>query len=334
MVIEHTGQKELYVITASLKSIKPAYTVLAVVVTYQPDKTKLSGLIACLEEQASHCLIVDNTEPTCSWLKRFAGPFVKIIQLEKNYGIAYGQNLGIDYAFEQKSDYILFLDQDSVPQPGMVRKLVSFSQDLEEAGELVAAVGPVEISPQSGDPLPFYPVRRRKSQLCPDCLSSAVRVSYLHSAGTLIKSSVFRRVGALDSSLFIDLVDMEWCFRAASRQMNCFGIYDAHILHQVGEKNHIGFGRLQRSLSVHPPERNYYQIRNSLLLMFMPHIPKRWLCQVMARRVLGILVCVIFFPERQTRLRYACSGFIDGLKGKGGKYGFVQPTTQSRKKMI
>lgn len=321
-------------ITESLKDTRPKYSVLAVIVTYQPDKKKISELIACLKEQASHCLIVDNTEPPCPWLKQFVGPCVKIIQLGKNCGIAYGQNLGITHASDQKIDYILFLDQDCVPLPGMVRNLVSSFLELEKAGKSVAAVGPVEISPQSGSPLPLYHTQGRKGGVCPDSPTSSVRVSYLHSAGTLIKRSVFRYTGELDSSLFIDLVDMEWCFRAASRQMNCYGIYDAHILHHVGEKRIIGFGRLQRAMSVHPPERNYYQIRNALLLMFMPHIPKRWLCRLITRRVLGILACVIFFPERQTRLRCACSGFIDGLKRNGGKYGFVQANTQSRGKMV
>ncbi|WP_375450212.1 glycosyltransferase [uncultured Devosia sp.] len=43
-----------------------------------------------------------------------------VIALDENKGIAKAQNIGIAHAQERRVEYILLLDQDSVPSNGMV----------------------------------------------------------------------------------------------------------------------------------------------------------------------------------------------------------------------
>ena len=63
-------------------------------------------------------------------------------KLDVNEGIAVAQNVGIAVAKSLGASHVLFLDQDSVPEDGMVSCLYAALQKLENGGCRVACVGP------------------------------------------------------------------------------------------------------------------------------------------------------------------------------------------------
>lgn len=75
-------------------------------------------------------IVVDNAAilPTYELIAEF-GDFVKIVHLPHNSGSAVGFKTGITHALEGGAEYVLMLDDDNVPAPGSLIKLVNVLAD-------------------------------------------------------------------------------------------------------------------------------------------------------------------------------------------------------------
>ena len=296
--------------------------VLAVVPTYLPQHDHLAELCTALAEQVDHVLLVDNSEQEQQWLYELCTENVSVRILGTNLGIAAAQNRGARWAKEQGFDFVLFLDQDSRPTRGMVKGLIAGFHDLVQQGLPVAAVGPAAFV-ESADTLePFYTaspwgVGSRH------CLSPQehIEVAYLHASGSLVCTRIFDRVGLLAEKLFIDLVDLEWCFRAKKLGLLCFGLCSARLQHQVGEVSRpLPVGKWA-TMSVHAPWRGYYQSRNIVLLMRNRSAPTVLLLHFFVRRVLcRLLAQLLFAGNRKQRLTFFMQGLVHGVQGIDGPY--------------
>ena len=301
----------------------PARKILAVIVTYRPDSRKIKALCRRLQEQVSHTLVVDNTPGDSATLAGLASDLVSVHRLGCNHGIAAAQNIGVQWGRTQGYTHILFLDQDSMPAWDMVAQLGAAEDRLIADGVRVAAVGPQAFSRLSGEREPFLLLtgRRLRKWVCPEEGMDVCEVSYLHASGSLTRIELFTGIGALADELFIDLVDIEWSLRAGYQGYQSVAVCAAHIEHQVGEKEQIGWGRPARTISVHPPERLYYQVRNCLLLYKKPFVPRWFLCWYLTRYVLGpFLLRLVFLPQRGKRCCCFWHGLWHGLTGRSGPY--------------
>ncbi|WP_028580360.1 glycosyltransferase family 2 protein [Desulfogranum japonicum] len=296
--------------------------VLAVIPTYLPQREHLGLLCTDIAEQVDHILLVDNSTFNQAWLHELTAAKISVEVLGTNVGIAAAQNKGVQYAEKQGFDFVLFLDQDSRPTRGMVKALVDGYHALMKQGLPVAAVGPATYM-QSPDTLePFYTTSRwgLGSRHC--CSpKDQVEVAYLHASGTLVCTRIFSRVGLLAENLFIDMVDMEWCFRARKQGYLCFGLCRALLQHQVGEVYRPLSLKKMPQLSVHAPLRGYYQVRNIVLLMRGRCASPMLLCHYFLRRVLcRFLAQLVFAGNRRERLMLFVKGLMHGLQGIEGPY--------------
>ena len=95
--------------------------VLAVVVTYHPQAGALQTLLEALATQVDGLLVIDNTPGSAEHVERMLGPLrvgmphLRLRRNGANLGIAAAQNIGIRKALEEGFDYVLFSDQDSLP---------------------------------------------------------------------------------------------------------------------------------------------------------------------------------------------------------------------------
>lgn len=296
--------------------------VLAVIVTYYPEHAQLRQLCRRMSKQVAHTLIIDNTEHAQTVLEAPPAPEATLLSSGTNDGIAAAQNRGIEWAESRGYTHVLLLDQDSLPDEDMVSALLREEQKLIGQGIGVGAVGPQAVAPN--DPLqrePFVVKTRRgfARRTCNQKDTPSIRVAYLHASGTLLRIAAVQKIGLLDHTLFIDLVDIEWGFRAAALHMDCYGVCTARISHQVGEKRRLGFFRIVREISVHAPSRTYYQARNLFLLARADYIPYSWLLTYGGRNLLlrgGLLL--LTGPQRSRRCAYLLLGLWHGILGKKG----------------
>ena len=74
-------------------------------------------------------IVVDDasTDSSCDRIsERF--PRVELIRQPTNQGVSAARNRGIERAFESSCDYVLFLDNDTVVEPSLIRLLVAGAQ--------------------------------------------------------------------------------------------------------------------------------------------------------------------------------------------------------------
>lgn len=219
-----------------------------------------------------HCVIVDNTpEEHNDELSQFEGFFsnLKVIRLQKNLGIAKAQNLGVDCLRDHCSFFILF-DQDSAPASGMIEALHNKFNELVMKGYKPGAVGPLIINKVTRQPY----VARVKSGTY---LKDEVRIKempQLMSSGTFFSKESWQTIGPLDENLFIDGVDLEWCWRGRKKNgYRFFVLDDTCLYHSIGEdKKLLGVFKIKAPA----PERCYYLYRNYFYLIKRSYVPLYW----------------------------------------------------------
>ncbi len=309
-----------------LSTHDPVDSVCAIIVTYSPDAALLQKLLNSITTQADGVVIVDNTsQPRSidpdSMITAMNFPFHHAIAFEENRGIAAAQNAGIAWARAQGFKYALLFDQDSVAAPGMVIQMVDIADDLIAQGNKLAAIGPRYVDPRSGRS--SYALRigtfSTHQAVCESGVPEAVIQSdVLISSGTLLILNSLEEIGPLDESLFIDHVDHDWCLRARHRGYTLYMACGAVLEH------HLGAGRVRywlgrwRSLPAHSATRNYFMLRNILLLTRRPYVPFAWLAGELASLIPALLVSLVLLPERVNRLGLILRAIYDGLRNRGG----------------
>jgi rhamnosyltransferase len=292
--------------------------VCAAIITRQPNVRQLQLSIDAISKQVAKVLIVDNAteDEDFSRLLRESLPANSTAVLNAiNEGLGAAINDAFDWAVAHDCDYVLLLDQDSSMDACMVDRLLEASSQLSTRSP-VAAVGPKYIDAHTGQSAPFvrlgFPFNRKLD--CPD--DATVECDFLISSGSLISVSVFRDVGAMDASLFIDNVDIEWCFRARRKGYRLYGVGAAHMRHCIGDsvKKIPWFG----NVVVHSPARLYYMTRNRILLYRRKSTPRIWIAQDIPRLLFKMLRFGLFITPRVANMRYMFAGVLDGWRRMSG----------------
>jgi len=296
----------------------------AVVVTYQPDLPQLQALLEALREQVQWVILVDNGS-SCNVSGLLAEGDV-FLPLEENRGLAAAQNIGIERALALEAQYIYLSDQDSLPTPGMIALLASAylrtATEGAATGKPIAAVGPATVDARTGVYSCILAERQgRPVRYSPDPASDAlVDVGILIASGSLLSAGALRAVGGMRSDYFIDHIDTEWCRRARAAGYRLLAVPAACMQHRLGDAvRHFWFLRW-RHVQFHSPLRDYYMIRNSMLMLRDVPMGWAWRWLIVWRRFLlhpGYLL--ILGDQRMQRVRLMMRGFRDGLHGRGGR---------------
>lgn len=305
--------------------------VIAVVVTFCPDLTQLKCLLDATCPQVGRVVVVDNTPTHDPNLLATisAYPSAYAICLGDNLGIGYAHNRGMIWAKSQGAEYALLLDQDSVPTPGMVSKLLEQHLNAKSKNNQVAAVGPATFDKRTnlisyfivsrfGFPFRFNPQKQGRSGL--------IKVGFLIASGTLINLSVVDKIGAKRQEYFIDHVDTEWCLRAKDKGFELLGVHDAILNHQLGDKvDRVWMGYF-RHVPHHSGLRDYYMFRNTLLMLSDVRIPFLWQLHLVMRLFQFMIYFLVVADQRLQRLSFMWLGLKHGFKGVRGR---LDPVTKN-----
>lgn len=243
-----------------------------VVVYFEPDTDIARRQLAALAGQDLSLVVVDNSaKPHGAVLQGQTDYFSRIdyLFLNGNKGIAEAQNIGIE-RLQGLADYVVLLDQDSIPEKEMLSSLLSELLQLANSGYRIAAIGPTPINRATGQP---YRARLRQDKnIFPG--SNTAQVGQLIASGMLFSMQTYSEIGGMENGLFIDGVDHEWCWRARSVfHYEIAMSRTAKLSHMLGEGDRK---LLLFSLKISTPFRLYYQIRNYILLSTRPYVPFKW----------------------------------------------------------
>lgn len=290
------------------ESMSPSRFIGAAIVAYQPDLALLAEVVNAIASQVDRVLIIANDG--APWSCSLPGNATVKAQ-DKNIGLGAAYNLAAVWAQQSGMRYLLLLDQDSVPGPGMVTALLGA---FTESGP-VAATGPFWRDSRTGEDGFFVHGTHRGTRRYRPATGEIVPVDFLISSGSLISLDALADIGRFDEKLFIEQVDTEWALRARAKGYRLYGVADARLYHAFGEAtlNRSALGMLSR-LYLYPPERNYYLLRNSIVLWRRPYVPWWWVLRDFRRTVVLMLFNALCVPPRLERMRSMWRAVRDGLR--------------------
>ncbi|MCL4747330.1 MAG: glycosyltransferase family 2 protein, partial [Burkholderiaceae bacterium] len=277
-------------------------SVAAVIVAYRSDQSRLQALVDGLAPQVQALIVVDNSDsPAGQASVAAAAGGCQLLCTGINEGVARAQNRGIRAALEGGARYVLLSDDDSVPAPDLVARLLEGMRRARSCGPRPAAIGPLAFDER--DPAnvlvyrdtAFGPRRLERASL----RGSLQRVSFLLASGCLIDADALEAVGAMREDLFIDHVDLEWGLRARRGGWELYALADLPMAHRLGDRMLRPRWLGGRALHMHSPLRNYYLVRNTLLLVRGRLMPPLWRVGYLWWLVKLASFCVLFVPPRR-----------------------------------
>lgn len=301
--------------------------VAAVVVTYQPELDVLGQLLDVLVSQVGSVVVVDNGSDVDLnvWNSQRQASTVEVLLLGENRGIAVAHNEGIKWALNNNVEFVLLMDQDSIPARDMVQKLiVGLLEAGKKADSKPIAAGPICIDRRTGKKT-FFVIERNglprkwQPEVALPAGNYSLEVSTLISSGSLINLNALQSVGGMRSNYFIDHVDTEWCFRAKAKGYILLGVPSAEMQHSLGDRviNVWFFG--WRHVAYHSPLRDYYMFRNTLLMFRDVKMSFTWRFYLLWRLVKFLSYFLIFAPQRRQRFYCMALAIAHGFLGKSGK---------------
>lgn len=296
--------------------------VAAIVVTWRPDPAALAQVLERLRPQVEALIVVDNSESaaergTVRELARRNG--AAAIEVGYNSGIAHAQNLGIARALGGGAGAVLLCDDDSLPEADLVARLRAGMAAARAAGVRVAAVGPLvrDIRDEAAT-LAFADTPLGPRRAPPAAGGSPLAAAFLVASGCLIDAQALHEVGPMREDLFIDHVDLEWGLRARRAGWTLLVLTDVPLLHRLGERTLRLWPLRRRVVHLHAPVRNYYLVRNTVLLLRGALLSPGWRLGYLLWLARFIAFNALFVAPRRARATAMLRGLRDGLRGRGG----------------
>jgi len=293
--------------------------VTTVVVTYNPDISRLEALLDSLSLFRS-VQLTDNNSDNIDEIKQLCSIYENIHPcfLPSNVGLAEAQNKAVEQIEGDVSsdDFILLLDQDSVPLDDCIEVLFQHANSLIAGGVRLGVIGPALSDSYSDSRFGFIKNGRRRYKQ--SSKNHTFECDGINSSGSLIPLAVWRELKGNNSELFIDHVETDWCFRVIAVGYVCYGTFDALLSHSMGESTikYWLFG--QKSMPDRTPKRHYYLFRNSMHLQKQKYVPRLWKLANIVKLLFTVCYFSLFSQQKVDHFKNMWVGLLDGFRGHLG----------------
>lgn len=278
--------------------------VCALIITYNIDE-KIIEVTNSIVSQVELLVIVDNSsEPkTIKLLEELnENPIINVIFNKENCGIAKALNQGVEFAKENRCDYILTLDHDSVCEKDMIKNMLSCADEYENKDN-IGILTPKIFETHKQDFISKKGYEDYKYVKVKDCIQS----------GSLIKLGVFNKTGYFNEDLFIYHVDFDFCQPLLKAKYDIVQCNNVTLYHEEGykiPKNLLGRKVFYNNYS---SPAIYYITRNTIYMC------KKYNIIYIKRIIKDFLFITLFDEKRKERLSYFFKGIYDGILNKYGK---------------
>lgn len=246
-----------------------------------------------------------------------------LIKNDTNYGFAEGNNIGVRYGLKVlDSDYVLFLNNDTVVEKQFVKEMVKTAEKDEKIG----IVGP-KIYYYEGDKgkniiwfaggnvnMWFGKTSHEgRNRVDSDIYNCIKECDYITGCSLLIKRKVLDQLGGFDQAYFAYYEDADLSTRAKKNGWKNIYVPTSKVWHKVS-----------RSTSKHgesSPTSIYYITRNRIIFTkkHNTQVIYFFLCYMLTYRHTACLVKYLLFKRNTVLMKSFYKGIIDGLRFKNEK---------------
>jgi rhamnopyranosyl-N-acetylglucosaminyl-diphospho-decaprenol beta-1,3/1,4-galactofuranosyltransferase len=297
----------------------------AVIVTYNRLEL-LKECIVSLRQQTyplSEIIVVNNnsSDGTYEWLQTQTN--LTIIN-QDNLGGSGGQYTGIKTALGHKADWVWCMDDDAMPYPDALEKMIPHCTD-ESIAALACSViennGKISLVHRG-----FYNYKSLIKDFGCQPLPVAqyqhkfVEIEFATFVGIMINGKAAIKIGLPKKELFLHFDDIEYSLR-----LNTYGkvllIPDSKILHKENASNHFFtkkvLGRNRIRIKYEKLWLRYYAVRNVTWGVKKYYGVKWDLNLILAAYYLKSIIGILLFDDHKIeRMRFFTCAFKDGLSSK------------------
>ena len=270
-----------------------------IVVLYEPDMERLKRISEYCDT-VDHFFIVDNSKDDNfdkvniafqNEIKRYEGSGISeeitYYHCEKNVGLCAALNFGIDAARKTGCDWTLIMDDDSTFGTNVVKVYKEFLDSSD-----IAVLAPVHLHDRS-KAQPYDGVRE---------------IKWAMTSGCLYNNEIFDKLGGFMEDLFVDGLDIDYCYRAIENGFRVVECGKASIIHHPCETRDFKvFGKTILKYGYSSPWRYQMQCR-SLVWTFLRYRHVKDLVMYGWKWVKAI----VFFSEKNKYFHKMIEGSKEG----------------------
>lgn len=276
----------------------------AVITAFHPGRNVVE-LASVLTAEGVQCVVVDNTPgpqgPVVAEVAAMHG--VTVVRMGANRGLAHALNVGLTRLRSLACGVATLWDQDSLPEPGYGAALAAMCSEARTGGRAVVVAGTERPWAGSGEALVPGPDQE---------------VTALITSGMTAELEVFDRVGPFREDFFLDMVDLDFGLRARAAGVRLVRTARSSFLHELGDTS-----RARRVVgtklfsSGHPPWRQYWVARNSVVLVREhARTDPAAAGHLALAQVDWFGRALLAGPHRRRTLRAALRGWSDAVRGR------------------
>jgi GT2 family glycosyltransferase len=163
-----------------------------------------------------------------------------IIKCDRNYGFPEGCNIGMRYALNQGTDYLLLLNNDTVVDENFLSELVDFAETDSSIGILGSKIyyyhNP-EYMQAAGGRIRWYLGEIKTyggGELDKGQYDEIAERDYVYGTSLLLRKEVLNKISFMDPSFFFGVEEYDYCTRAKKAGFKIFYVPSSGVWHKAG----------------------------------------------------------------------------------------------------
>jgi GT2 family glycosyltransferase len=238
---------------------------------------------------------------------------IRLLELKRNLGFAIGNNIGIMVALQNKSDYVLLLNNDTVVDKYFLDEMIMVAESKQHAGVLGSKIylyDKKRVLWYAGGKINLYVnhVTQGQNQSDNGQYDVIKDTCWISGACMLIRRDVFDRIGFLSREYFLGWEDIDFCLSARRKGYGCVYVPTSVIWHKA-------------SASYRRYNLNYMQVlfgfRNRIIIRYKFMSKPNFLLFILIQ--LGIIIPVhiayyVLVYKDLRRVIFMVKGIFTGLK--------------------
>lgn len=288
-----------------IRQLTTRETIIAGIVTYNPEIGRLKENIQALFEQVDALVIVDNgsknireVELICEQIENKK---TSIIKNDANEGIATALAQIMEFASNNSYLWVLTLDQDSIIQTGLVSEYISVA-NVEQNGNVAMLTCLIRDR--------NFADKKNENQK-----SYLMDVEFCITSAAFTNVAKYNTTNGYDKQFFIDCVDFDICYTLREEGYRIVKVNFNGLLHEVGRGENRRF--LWKKIVVYhqSPMRIYYFARN-IIWMHKKHRHNFGFLK-MIKKLLALHTRILFYEDdKMKKMKSFFKGLADAKKYK------------------